>query len=503
MKITTRFIPGDWCDVYGDWLAYQHAGEIHFLKQGANQFNLALPEFSLFLRLAVDNVGNVCTVSKGLSDKLIITYNRGIVSHSIPTYSNSPAIIRPLAQGQFEIHVMTSKDTLLRCIVLNGEFIDSKPAPIPTRNLGTSQGLLGYGPDGDLRWTDDHIHIFNQKIFDKWIGYPDLANGLYVGQHHWNGCIGITKDNVAFFIDKEAGDSHKFPHVSWDGKWYYACAFTNKGVMYSIIEPPLENQDIYPDIEEPEDPEEPEKPMLPNYDGGRIRTILQNTWNYVGKPNLGSASTRESRNAFWAKFCAVMHYGHPILNPNYFNSNWGNKARSSSAQTTDDTLAWKSGNGFFVGDMITSAGADNWSFHDLKLEENLITDQAWIQPKKEDLPENTGSSSSSSSSSSSNGSDVAGFKFELKRLADEVGVLNSNLQSVKRDIAKILGELETTRIDLYQQNESIIRLTQNEFRMQNDTLREMNSKLDKSGLTQADIEGLKEWMQGQRFRVRF
>lgn len=387
MNIETRYIPGNWCDVSDLFLVYQEGNQLHVDRANIRQFSLTLPEQIGFLRVAHDVNNNICTVSQGQSGNLVITYNRGIVPHGLQTLGNSPCIVRALAQGQFEIHVMTPGN-LLRCLVVNGEFLDAKPAPIPATILGSSQGLLGYGLNGDLRWVDHHIHANRNKILDKYIGYPDLSNGLYVGQHHESGLIGISIDNKAFFIDKQAGDTYQFAHVTYDGNRYYACAFTKLGVMYSVITKPFENQDIYPVVVNPNpgpNPE-PEKPMLPVYDGRLIRSILENTWNYVGKPNLGASSTRESRNEFWAKFCAVMHYGHPGLNPGNFNSNWGNKARSSSSPTTDDTLAWKSGNGFYVGDMITSAGADNWSFHDLHLEGNLITDQAWIQPKKSDLP---------------------------------------------------------------------------------------------------------------------
>lgn len=91
-----------------------------------------------------------------------------------------------------------------------------------------------------------------------------------------------------------------------------------------------------------------------------VLTIIQAVHNGTGA-NLGSRSSRDSRNAFWASAMAAVYYGHARYNPKGPDNGWCIKDGGSGRPQSDDVAvrcntreAW---------DMIGSAGADGYSFH--------------------------------------------------------------------------------------------------------------------------------------------
>ncbi|MGE0041209.1 MAG: hypothetical protein AB7H88_01310 [Vicinamibacterales bacterium] len=78
--------------------------------------------------------------------------------------------------------------------------------------------------------------------------------------------------------------------------------------------------------------------------------------------NLGSSSTRESRVQFLFRAVAVIHYGHPVFNPQGPDANWCVKDAGGGRPPSDDVIvrcdsrdAW---------DLIGGAGANGYTFHD-------------------------------------------------------------------------------------------------------------------------------------------
>ena len=75
--------------------------------------------------------------------------------------------------------------------------------------------------------------------------------------------------------------------------------------------------------------------------------------------DLGSASTRETRNAFWAKVIGCAYWGHAVYNP-VPDPQWHlKKADATRPQTDDVATSMPSRNHW---DCIPGAGADGYSF---------------------------------------------------------------------------------------------------------------------------------------------
>jgi hypothetical protein len=116
-----------------------------------------------------------------------------------------------------------------------------------------------------------------------------------------------------------------------------------------------------------------------------LRPILEKTWDFMGRPALGAASTREGRSAFFLSFCAVMHYGHPDLNPLSADARWVAK-RATGRPQSDDVIALLDAGRLLGWDVIISAGADDFRFIDATGSGMDITGQEPIIPPRSALP---------------------------------------------------------------------------------------------------------------------
>jgi hypothetical protein len=106
----------------------------------------------------------------------------------------------------------------------------------------------------------------------------------------------------------------------------------------------------------------------------------------MGKPALGAGSTREGRNQFFLAFCAVMHHGHPDLNPGAGDTRWVAKSAGGGRPQSDDMIAFLEGGRMLGWDLIIGAGADGFRFVDATGHGEDITGQEPIQPPLSAIP---------------------------------------------------------------------------------------------------------------------
>lgn len=112
----------------------------------------------------------------------------------------------------------------------------------------------------------------------------------------------------------------------------------------------------------------PPPPFVPGQPYGPERAIgehealalIVNFHDMTGA-DIGSSSTRESRIDFFFSAVAVVHYGHPVFNPNGGDRGWCVKDAGAGRPPSDDALARCSTREAW--DTIASAGADGYSFH--------------------------------------------------------------------------------------------------------------------------------------------
>lgn len=75
--------------------------------------------------------------------------------------------------------------------------------------------------------------------------------------------------------------------------------------------------------------------------------------------NLGASSTRDSRNAFWARVVGLIHFGHPVYNPTP-DSSWCIKDGGGGRPQSDDVIVKCRSREFW--DCVPGSGADGYSF---------------------------------------------------------------------------------------------------------------------------------------------
>ncbi|MFN7978921.1 MAG: hypothetical protein U0P30_12345 [Vicinamibacterales bacterium] len=88
--------------------------------------------------------------------------------------------------------------------------------------------------------------------------------------------------------------------------------------------------------------------------------IVVNIHNTL-RVDLGSASTRDGRIAFWSAAIAAVHYGHSRFNPQGPDSGWCIKDAGGGRPISDDVPVRCVSRDFW--DMIGGAGANGYSFH--------------------------------------------------------------------------------------------------------------------------------------------
>lgn len=75
--------------------------------------------------------------------------------------------------------------------------------------------------------------------------------------------------------------------------------------------------------------------------------------------DLGARSTRETRNAFWARVVGIVHHGHPVYNPTP-DPRWHLKSGGGGRPQSDDVAVRMPDRHFW--DFIGGVGADGYTF---------------------------------------------------------------------------------------------------------------------------------------------
>lgn len=109
--------------------------------------------------------------------------------------------------------------------------------------------------------------------------------------------------------------------------------------------------------------------------------------------NIGSSSTRDYRNAFWARVIGVVHWGHPVYNPTPDQS-WCIKDAGNGRPQSDDVAVKCVTREFW--DCIPNSGADGYRFQcsghgsaKLPAEQNVYPPPkpaGWNQPAPTPVP---------------------------------------------------------------------------------------------------------------------
>ncbi len=111
-------------------------------------------------------------------------------------------------------------------------------------------------------------------------------------------------------------------------------------------------------------------------------TIVQAVHNGTGA-NLGSSSSRDGRNRFFASAVAAIHFGHSRYNPRGPDANWCIKDGGGGRPQSDDVIVRC--NSREAWDLIGGAGADGYKFH-LDYIGRLPGDQNVYPPSRSSLP---------------------------------------------------------------------------------------------------------------------
>jgi hypothetical protein len=93
--------------------------------------------------------------------------------------------------------------------------------------------------------------------------------------------------------------------------------------------------------------------------------------------NLGTASTREYRNAFWARVIGCAYHGHPVYNPTP-DTQWHLKNGGNGRPQTDDVATSMPSRAYW--DCIGGVGLDGYSFGAQGHAEPLPLDQNVYAP---------------------------------------------------------------------------------------------------------------------------
>jgi hypothetical protein len=112
-------------------------------------------------------------------------------------------------------------------------------------------------------------------------------------------------------------------------------------------------------------------------------SIVQATYGAFGwKPDQNS--TRDQRNQMIASAVAVVHYGHPALNPAGGDPRWCIKNAGGGRPQSDDIIVDRTTRAYY--DLIPNAGASNWYFSLGAHSEPLPAEQNVYPPSENDLP---------------------------------------------------------------------------------------------------------------------
>lgn len=342
-----------------------------------------------FVRCAA-GTGSIVAAGQRADGELEVVLN-GQPSHHLSgglAFGQNPVDVHWIREDEFVLVVMRSNVTVEKIA------FDARRPHLAARSAhdvrplinqeGTSQGVLEIDPrSGDIVFTDVRRAV---QLPDARVGFVPNSAGSWVAAQAPDDRLLVTDGVVVESVFIGATYEPRLIQVS-DGTYVAACRAADAVVVVPAL------RSLAADTEPAQPPSTPPvSPPMP--DTSRVRAILDATWNAAGRPDLGASSTREQRNAFFLSFCAVMHHGHPTLNP-AGDTRWGAKRADSGRPQSDDVLAWRVGpddparEEFVVDimgwDLIPGAGANGWHFSDPGHGEEMHG-QMWIRPPRAALP---------------------------------------------------------------------------------------------------------------------
>lgn len=150
------------------------------------------------------------------------------------------------------------------------------------------------------------------------------------------------------------------------------------------------------------------------------------------RPNLGTGSTREGRNAFLARVVGIVYFGHPRFNPRP-DPRWCLKDGGNGRPQSDDVVvlcatreAW---------DLVGGIGADGFSFREDAIGVLPSGQNVYPPPKPADAGTSTGGTGTGGGSTG--GGSTGGGAVNLAPLAEALARLEAKLGGLESELAEV------------------------------------------------------------------
>ena len=160
--------------------------------------------------------------------------------------------------------------------------------------------------------------------------------------------------------------------------------------------------------------------------------------------DLGAASTREYRNAYWARVLGCAYWGHPVYHPGSGDKQWHLKSAGGGRPQSDDVAVSMPSRAYW--DCIPHAGADNYYFSAGGHDEPLPLDQEVYPPP---VPAggggNTGGGGGGTGGTPVCRFDDSGIKREIDALDGDIADLHEQIDQQAAVLARIEAVAVQTR----------------------------------------------------------
>lgn len=165
--------------------------------------------------------------------------------------------------------------------------------------------------------------------------------------------------------------------------------------------------------------------------------------------NLGAASTRDQRNAFWARAIGIVHWGHPVYNPTPDNS-WCIKDAGNGRPQSDDVVVKCATREYW--DCIPGSGADGYRFSCGQQPGTLGSEQNVYAPPK---PAGGGVSSGGGGTPPSTppSTDLGPVLQAIAALSAKLDTLKANIDGLDGGLAEAVRAARSAEIDAREVNQ--------------------------------------------------